>query len=212
VGLRGSEQAFLLFLAAMAALRLGELWLAKRNLRSHDGRARPEPEPLYAWMVALHASFFILVPLELLLRRPDFGGWLSWTAIPATALALSLRFWTLRTLGRSWHVRVVHGDDYPIVDGGPYRWIRHPNYVVVALELAFIPLIHGLYWSALALSAANAAVLRRRIALEEAILSRNPEWRARMAPKPRFLPLAKARRPEEKQEGDEGITSGRSGP
>ncbi len=179
------------FLALLALLRLSELRVSARNWASHRDRAELLPERLFPGMVALHLAFFVLVPLELLWLRPVFGGPISWIAVSLTAAALCLRFWTIASMGRSWNVRVVYGDGYPIVDTGPYRWIRHPNYLAVVLELAFIPLIFKLYISAVTLTLANALILRFRIANEEAVLFRNPAWRERMAHKPRFFPFLK---------------------
>ncbi len=185
---------FLAFLVLTAGFRLWELRVSKRNLATHT-RARAFREPGFIWMVGLHVAFFVIQPLELFWRRPPFGGVISWLAIAVTFCALLLRFWTLRSLGRSWNVRVVHGRNYPIKDQGPYRYIRHPNYLVVFLEIAFIPLIYQLYWSALILTLWNLAVLRARINLEEATLRQNPEWVVRMAHKPRFFPWPRKRRP-----------------
>ena len=145
-------------------------------------------ERLFAWMVVLHSSFFVLLPLEIWWRQPILGGPVTLAAMLITFAALCLRLWTLRTLGRSWNVRVVGGEQYPIISGGPYRFIRHPNYLVVILELLFIPLIAKLYLSAAILTLANLAVLSVRIGNEEAMLRQNPEWVRTMAHKPRFLP------------------------
>ena len=182
-------KVYLGFLGVIALLRLGELVISKRNWRHHVEQERHMlTERVFPFMVLLHLSMFALLPLELILRRPTFGGPVSWIALVLTGLALVLRFWTLRTMGRSWNVRVVFGDTYPIVDNGPYRFIRHPNYLVVVLELLCLPLIFKLYFSAAFLSLINALVLRVRIRAEESVLARNPEWVARMAHKPRFLP------------------------
>ncbi len=179
---------YLGFLALIAILRLLELRISKRNWERHRLRARRLEEPLFFWMVLLHSSLFVLLPIELFVRRPGFGGWISGLAVVGTAFALVLRGWTLKTIGRSWNVRVIGGKDYPIVSHGPYRFIRHPNYLVVMMELAFIPLVYHLYWSTVILSVLNILVLRRRILDEEKVLFENPEWVARMSKKPRFFP------------------------
>lgn len=180
--------AYLAALALLGGQRLWELRRARRHWDAHRGAVHMENERCFRWMVVLHASLFILVPAEIWLGRPGFGGWLSWAALAVFALALGLRFWTLRTMGRSWHVRVVHGPDYPIVCHGPFRYIRHPNYLTVILELAAFPLIYHLYATALAIGLGNALVLRFRIRNEERVLFENPAWRERMGPKPRFFP------------------------
>jgi len=90
-------------------------------------------------------------------------------------------------------VRAVVPSDLPVVDRGPYRFIRHPNYVALGLEFLGLPLIGGAYLSAAGLGLANALLLRRRIADEEALLMAIPAYRLRMAHKPRFLPRLSAR-------------------
>ena len=182
--------AYLTVLAALAVLRLWELARSKRNWGKHSSYAAMPRERLFPWMVVLHTSFFLILPLELWWRKPSFGGPLAYTALVFFGIALVLRFWTLRTIGASWNVRVVGGQGYPIVSDGPYRYIRHPNYVVVALELLFFPLIFDLYYSACLLTVANLAVLSVRIRNEEEVLSQNPDWVKHMAHKPRFMPTS----------------------
>ena len=72
---------------------------------------------------------------------------------------------------------------------GPFRFVRHPNYVAVFVELAALPLVHGAWLTALAGSALHVLILRRRIALEEKVLLADAGYRAAMGPKPRFIPL-----------------------
>jgi len=181
----------LLFLAFLGLARILELAVSARNWQTHQSTAEMPREALFPWMVALHSSVFVLLPLEYWLLGGGFGSPLSWLATSMVALALLLRFWTLATIGRSWNVRVVGGPNYPIVDSGPYAFIRHPNYVVVALELCWIPLMWGLWRSALLLTLCNGLILRIRIRNEEAVLQQNPQWRERMAHKPRFIPRFK---------------------
>jgi len=184
--MRGS--LFLTFLALLVAWRLAELRISKKNAAFHGARFQVRREPLYKWMVLLHTSMFILLPLELWWREPVTPSWLAILAGAMTLLALGLRAWTLLSIGKSWNVRIIGGEGYPICDRGPYRWIRHPNYLVVVLELAWIPLMAGLWVSALVLSLANAVVLYFRIRAEEATLRENPVWVQTMGSKPRFLP------------------------
>ncbi|HEY5447089.1 MAG TPA: isoprenylcysteine carboxylmethyltransferase family protein, partial [Polyangia bacterium] len=76
-----------------------------------------------------------------------------------------------------------------VVTGGPYRLIRHPNYVAVFVELAALPLVHGAWLTAAAGALLHAAILRRRIGLEESVLMADESYRRAFADKPRFLPL-----------------------
>lgn len=183
-----SQWLYLGFLAAVACARLTELVISKLNWRQVRSGAKMVPEKTFVAMVAVHASLFMVLPLELFWREPSFGGWVSNLAIAGFVLAQVVRVWTLRTMGRSWNVRVVHGPEVRIVSSGPFRFVRHPNYAVVILEMAALPLIHNLFLSALYLTVANGLVLWVRIRNEESVLRRNPEWLAKMGSKPRFVP------------------------
>lgn len=181
--------AYFVFLGILAVWRLMELVLSKRNAAFHQGQFKIQPEPAFKWMVALHTSMYFLLPLEWLWRRPEIGGWLTWFAAGMTLLAIILRIWTLWHIGKSWNVRIIGGKGYPICSAGPYAFLRHPNYLVVILELCFIPLIAHLWISALILSLGNGLVLFFRIREEEALLMENPAWVEAMKHKPRFLPF-----------------------
>lgn len=176
-------------LGVFAVLRLLELAISKRNWQLQRSSAKQLPEARFRWMVALHTSVFILLPLEYYFFAGSFTGLLSQTALTVLALALLLRCWMFYCMGHSWNVRVVYGPNCAIVSNGPYHYIRHPNYVVVCLELLSLPLVWQLWRSALLLTLSNALVLRHRIAAEEAVLTQNPEWMMHMAHKPRFLPF-----------------------
>ena len=114
-------------------------------------------------------------------------GWV--TALSGVALRLSV----LLSLRGSWNVHAVVPDNLRVVDGGPYRFIRHPNYVALGLEFLGLPLIGGAYLSALGLGVANAVLLRQRIIEEDALLMAIPAYRERMGGKPRFLPRLSGR-------------------
>jgi methyltransferase len=195
---------FLALTAAVAAERLAELAWSRMHERRMERRGGAVlREPAYAAMVAVHAGTLVAAPIEAWLRggptSPALRA-LSYAGIGGLAAATALRIWTLRTLGDSWSTRVTRFGDggRHVVTDGPYRFIRHPNYLAVILELASLPLAGGAWVTALAASALNALVLSRRIPLEERELAADPSWRAAMLPRPRFLPrlsLASAPRP-----------------
>lgn len=139
-------------------------------------------------MVLLHVGLLTAPCVEVwLLERPLIPA-LAIGAAVVLVLATVLRVLTLRALGRAWNVRVVVPEEGAVVTSGPYRWIRHPNYLVVILEILALPLLHTAWVSALALSALNAVVLWRRIRTEEAALSQLPTWREAMADRKRLIP------------------------
>ncbi len=179
--------AYAALLALMAGARLAELAWARRLTRRAAARgAAPQPEPLFAVMVVLHVLPFVLAPLEIAWR--GHGAPAPVFAVCATGLAVlgALRIWTLRSLGTMWNVRIVAPSH--VVSVGPYRWVRHPNYAIVAGELLLLPLAGGAWLTAVVVSLLDAAVLARRIAAEERLLHGLPEYDRLMAGKPRFLP------------------------
>jgi methyltransferase len=180
---------FIGLLAAVGACRLVELRISRRNQRALAARgAPPLPEPIFRAMVTLHTGLLVAAALEvILLRRPAHAA----IAIPALTLfglANLLRFWVIATLGAHWNVRVVRSMPFGVVTSGPYRWVRHPNYVAVFVELLALPLVHGAYLTAAVGAVLHLAILRRRIALEESVLMGDEAYRRAFAGKPRFLP------------------------
>jgi methyltransferase len=156
----------ILILAAVTAERLAELVLAKRNTARlmKQGAVERSPEH-YPLIVALHGLW--LAGLWLLAwDRPIHWAWLA-----VFGLLQLLRGWVLVTLKGRWTTRVIVVPGEALVRGGPYRFIRHPNYAVVIGEIATLPLAFGLPWFALVFSLLNAGVLWIRIRAEDAALS-----------------------------------------
>ncbi len=184
-----SVTAYLLLLVAFGLGRLIEIGLSRRNQRrlAAQGIAKI-PEPHFRWMVMLHAAVFVAAGLEVLLFQRPFIPALGVTMGLLFVFANVLRWWVIRTLADHWNVQVMASAALGVVTDGPYRWIRHPNYLAVFIELLALPLIHTAWLTALLGSAANIWVLSRRIAVEEAVLIADPIYRKVMGPKPRFLP------------------------
>jgi methyltransferase len=179
--------AFLVLLCLMGAARIAELLVARRLTQKASARGqRPKKEPIFVVMVVLHVLPFVLAPLEVIVFDRPFSPLLFGVSAGALLLLGFARVWTLRTLGEMWNVRIVQPST--IVVAGPYRYIRHPNYAVVILELVFLPLAHGCYLTLALLSALNAVVLFFRIRAEEAVLFALPGYAEQMGPKRRFVP------------------------
>ncbi|MBP1635001.1 MAG: Isoprenylcysteine carboxyl methyltransferase family protein [Acidobacteria bacterium] len=163
--------AYNVLVIAVAAERVVELLISARNGRRARARGAVEAgRGHYPVMVAVHAAFLAACPLEVWrLHRP----WLPALGLPMLALvvgAQALRYWVVRTLHGRWTTRVLYVPGDPLVTGGPYRWMRHPNYLAIVIEMAALPLVHTAWIAAVVFSAANAALLRRRIAAEERLL------------------------------------------
>ena len=155
-----------LILALVTLQRLGELWLSNRNTRRLLARGAHEVGAAhYPLIVAVHAlwlaALWWFAP-----GRPIDGFWLA-----LFVLLQLTRVWVLATLGPRWTTRIVILPGAPLVTGGPYRFVKHPNYVVVAGEIAALPLAFGLWPIAALFSLLNAAVLAIRIREEERALS-----------------------------------------
>jgi methyltransferase len=175
---------YLALLAVTGAQRLQEIAISRRRERGIQGRRAASRS--YPLMVAAHVALFALPPLEVaaLRRRPRAP--LLWIGLLAGATAL--RLWSIRSLGRHWNVRAVVPSDLRPVETGPYRWIRHPNYLAVVLEFLALPLAGGAWLSALGLSALDAAVLVDRIRDEERLLAEAPGYQQAFGAKARFIP------------------------
>jgi len=180
---------YLLLLLAVAALRFVELAISKRHQKELVARgAERISEPLYRWMVVLHTAVIAGAAIEVVfLKRPFLPGLAAVTFLVFIAANI-VRWWVIRTLGDHWNVQVVDSTRLGVVTSGPFRFVRHPNYAAVFAEMLALPLIHTAWITALAGSIAHVAVLAQRLDTEEAVLFANPDYRAAMTGKPRFLP------------------------
>lgn len=155
----------ILILALVTLQRLGELVLSQRNTRRLLARGAVEVGAAhYPVIVGLHAAW---------LGGLWWWGWnrpanLGWLA--AYLVLQALRVWTLASLGQRWTTRIIVLPGEPLVRRGPYRVLSHPNYAVVAGEIAVLPLVFHLPGYALLFSALNASILWVRIAAEERAL------------------------------------------
>ncbi|CAL9315685.1 isoprenylcysteine carboxyl methyltransferase family protein [Streptomyces sp. SudanB25_2051] len=167
--------AYALLVLAVAAERGAELVVARRNARWSTARGAVEfGRRHYPVMVALHTGLLAGCLAEVWLAGRPFDPALGWTMLAAVAGAQALRWWCVVTLGPRWNTRVLVVPGLPLVAGGPYRWLRHPNYVAVVVEGVALPLVHGAWVTAFVFTLANAALLAVRVRCEEAAL----EWAA----------------------------------
>lgn len=158
---------FVCWMTTVIVQRLAELRLAKRHsdiIRSAGGYEVGADH--YPRIVAVHAAFFIAMIAEYMVRSPVWSIWMALAAV-AFILLQTVRFWCIRSLGTFWNTRIYVIPGMRPVRKGPYRYVRHPNYMVVTLEFLVLPLMFGCWLTALAFPILNMAVLRRRIAEEE---------------------------------------------
>jgi methyltransferase len=164
-------------LAAVSAERGLELALSARNARRLRARGGVESgRGHYPAMVAFHAALLVACALEPLLAPAPWPRAVAQGAAAGVVLAQALRWWAVASLGDRWTTRVITLAGAPPVRRGPYRWLAHPNYLAVVVEVAALPLALGAWRTALAATALNALVLWTRIRVEERALGEG--WRA----------------------------------
>ena len=153
---------------AVAAQRLGELVLARRNGRRLLAAGGVETGAgHYPLLVAVHGGWLLAVALLVPADAPVNG------ALLALYVALQgVRYWVIGTLGAQWTTRIITVPGRKLVRSGPYRYFRHPNYAVVACEIALLPLVFGAWEIALVFSALNGVLLAHRIRIENAALAK----------------------------------------
>lgn len=180
---------FLSLTAFVLTQRIIELAIARRNAAWMKARGAVEfGAGHYPLIVLVHILFFSGTVTEVLvLDRPQPVWWPLPFAVFAAAQVL--RVWCLFSLGRFWNTRIIVLPHASVVRRGPYRFMRHPNYIVVMLEFISFPLIFQAYITAVTVSLLNFAVLRlKRIPTEEQALSAVTNYAEEMGETARFLP------------------------
>ena len=166
----GLTLALQVFLAVVAAQRVGELVLSRRNAKRVRMRGARELSPgHFPFIIVVHVLFFVSLAGEVLLMgaRPN-RWWPLWLALWLAAQAL--RYSAVRALGDRWNTRIVVVPGEAPVTTGPYRFVRHPNYLAIVVEFVAGSLLFGAWRTAIAISLLNAIALRIRIRAENAAL------------------------------------------
>jgi methyltransferase len=162
-------------LVGLVALeRIAELAVSRRNIAWSLARGGVvSGRGHYPPMVVLHVGLLAACVLEVALADRPFVPGLGWTMLTLVVAAQALRWWCITALGPRWNTQVVVVPGLPLVRRGPYRltWLRHPNYVAVAVEGFALPLTHGAWLTALAFTVLNAALMVVRIRCESAALA-----------------------------------------
>ena len=170
--------AFTVLVALVGLERVAELVVSTRNAAWSFARGGVEyGRGHYPVMVALHSGFLVAMLVEAWLRRPDVPAVLAWSMLALVLASQALRWWCIGTLGRRWNTRVIVVPGLAPVTSGPYRLLRHPNYVAVVVEGVALPLVHSAWFTAVLFTVANAVLLTVRIRVEDAALSLLPRSR-----------------------------------
>ena len=152
--------AYLALILATGAERIVELVISTRNARAAFALGGVEyGKRHFPWMIALHTGLLLACLAEVLLAGRPFLPWLGWPMLALVILSQALRYWCIASLGPQWNTRVIVVPGLPLVTRGPYRWLRHPNYVAVVVEGFALPLVHTAWATALAFTVLNAVLL-----------------------------------------------------
>ncbi|NAZ83619.1 hypothetical protein GTR02_17545 [Kineococcus sp. R8] len=151
---------FVVLVVATAVERLAELVVSTRNARWSFARGGVESgRGHFPPMVALHTALLLACLVEVLAADRPFVPWLGWPMLALTLASQALRWWCITSLGPRWNTRVVVVPGLAPVTRGPYRFLRHPNYVAVVVEGFALPLVHTAWTTALVFSVLNAVLL-----------------------------------------------------
>jgi methyltransferase len=160
------REAAYIIIALVVLQRLAELVYAERNTAALRARGAVEiGRAHYPLIVLLHAAWLVAVVVMLPKDAP-----ISWPLVAVFAVLQGLRVWVLATLGPYWTTRIITLRDAPLVRRGPYRFVRHPNYLVVSAEILVLPLAFGEWAVAAVFTVLNAAMLAWRIRQENLAL------------------------------------------
>jgi methyltransferase len=140
--------------------RIAELVVSTRNARWSFARGGVEfGRRHFAPMVALHTGLLLACLAEVWFGNRPFIPWLGWPMLALVLASQALRWWCIAVLGPRWNTRVIIVKDLPLVARGPYRWLKHPNYIAVVVEGFALPLVHTAWITALVFTVLNAVLL-----------------------------------------------------
>ena len=160
---------FILFISFVIALRISELILSKRNETWLTGHGAVEyGQKHYPFIVMLHVFFFVSLIVEFTVRDT---GFFSIALLIFYFILIAVKGWVVFSLGKFWNTKIYHIPGRASIKKGLYKFIKHPNYLIVILEIALIPLVFQLYYTAIVFTVLNLMVLYVRIKEENKVLS-----------------------------------------
>lgn len=167
--------AFTILVGLVGLERVAELVVSTRNAAWSKAQGGVETGlGHYPFMVVLHTGLLAGALVEAWVRRPEVPSALAWSMLLVVLLTQALRWWCIATLGQRWNTRVLVVPGLAPVTGGPYRWLKHPNYVAVVVEGIALPLVHSAWITSLVFTVLNAGLLTVRIRAENAALATLP--------------------------------------
>jgi methyltransferase len=170
-----TQWAFTVLIVLVAVERVLELVVSQRNLRWSAARGGVEyGRGHYPFMVVLHSGLLLGALIEVWVWPTPIVAWVSWTMLALVVASQALRWWCIATLGPRWNTRIVIVPGLPRVTDGPYRWLRHPNYVAVIVEGFALPMVGFAWVTAVVFTALNLPLLAVRVRAENAALATLP--------------------------------------
>lgn len=159
---------FILFISFIILLRIGELMLSRRNqIWLLQQGAIEYGQKHYPYIIALHALFIASLIIEYSIKQTASFSLFFFVIY---LLSLSLKVWAITSLGKFWNTKIYHISGFPLIKNGIYKYVKHPNYLIVIAEIAIIPLVFHLYYTAIAFTVLNAIALSVRIKEENKVL------------------------------------------
>lgn len=179
---------FFIFISVMIIQRLLELVIARRNEKWMKEQGAVEfGIKHYQFIVLMHSLFFVVLIFEKIsFSRELSPPWLLFAAV--FVFAQLIRVWAISSLGRYWNTKIIVLPNVEVVKRGPYLFIKHPNYLVVSIELLVVPLLFGAYVTACLFTILNILMLSIRIPAEEKALRELTEYESSLEGCNRFLP------------------------
>lgn len=158
---------FIIFIVFFILQRLSELYIARKNEKWLLSQGAVQyGQNHYPFIVALHTLFIVSIITEYILRGQPL---ISWFFLAIFIAVLLFKYWALSSLGKYWNTKIYRIPGVYPVKKGPYKFLKHPNYMQVVCEIAIIPLVFHLYYTAIIFTVLNAIMLTVRISVENKV-------------------------------------------
>ncbi|WP_110112312.1 isoprenylcysteine carboxylmethyltransferase family protein [Bacillus sp. CGMCC 1.16541] len=182
---------FYTLLVILAIQRMMELFIAKRNEKWMKKQGAIEVgQTHYKWIVIVHMCFFLSLFIEVQWFQKVVSNWWVWLTL-LFVIVQAARVWAISSLGKYWNTKIIILPEADVVLKGPYKFIKHPNYVIVAIEFIVIPLLFHAHITMILFSVLNVAILSVRIPSEEKALKLFTNYETSTQQHRRFIPIKK---------------------
>lgn len=179
---------FYVFFSLIIIQRISELAIAKRNEKWMIDRGGIEHgSEHYPYIVALHSFFLLSLLCEVMVFQREISA-LWYLLIPLLIITQMIRYWALMSLGPYWNTKIIIVPNDIVISKGPYQYLKHPNYIIVAVEILILPLLFQAYATALLFTLLNIVIMTVRIPTEEKALQKHTNYQEAFNSKSRFVP------------------------